>query len=374
MSCAVVAIDLVRLIAEHRVVVCCGAGGVGKTTSAAALGMLAARHGRRVLVMTIDPAKRLAQAMGLHDLDNDPQPVAVDAPGALSAMMLDTKRTFDQMIETYAPSERVRDTIFENSYYQQLSSSLGGSRELIAMERVLEIISADDFDLLIVDTPPAQHALDFLDAPQRLIDLLDGSLTKLLIAPYGVAARAQFNFFRQSSAVALKFMERFTGVEMLADLSNFLLAFSSMFDGLKLRSEKVMALMNESTTSFLLICAPEPISLGQVNQFTERLEREQIAIAGVLVNRVHPAVSEEPLTSDDIRLLDAVPCDPSAGRGLSQRVTDAFVEAQNLAAADERALASLRLSAHSSLSVPHFNRDLHSLDDLAEFAEILAGR
>ncbi|MCZ6644059.1 MAG: AAA family ATPase, partial [Gammaproteobacteria bacterium] len=304
------AIDFIRLVAEHRVVVCCGAGGVGKTTSAAALGMLAARQGRRVLVMTIDPAKRLAQAMGLHDLDNDPQPVAVDAPGALSAMMLDTKRTFDQMIETYAPSERVRDTIFENSYYQQLSSSLGGSRELIAMERVLEIISADDFDLLIVDTPPAQHALDFLDAPQRLIDLLDGSLTKLLIAPYGVAARAQFNFFRQSSAVALKFMERFTGVEMLADLSNFLLAFSSMFDGLKLRSEKVMALMNESTTSFLLICAPEPVSLGQVNQFTERLEREQIAIAGVLVNRVHPAVSEEPLTSDDIRLLDAVPCDP----------------------------------------------------------------
>ncbi|MCZ6459489.1 MAG: AAA family ATPase, partial [Gammaproteobacteria bacterium] len=300
------AIDFIRLVAEHRVVVCCGAGGVGKTTSAAALGMLAARQGRRVLVMTIDPAKRLAQAMGLHDLDNDPQPVAVDAPGALSAMMLDTKRTFDQMIETYAPSERVRDTIFENSYYQQLSSSLGGSRELIAMERVLEIISADDFDLLIVDTPPAQHALDFLDAPQRLIDLLDGSLTKLLIAPYGVAARAQFNFFRQSSAVALKFMERFTGVEMLADLSNFLLAFSSMFDGLKLRSEKVMALMNESTTSFLLICAPEPVSLGQVNQFTERLEREQIAIAGVLVNRVHPAVSEEPLTSDDIRLLDAV--------------------------------------------------------------------
>ena len=364
--------DLVRLVTEQRVIVCCGAGGVGKTTSAAALGILAARQGRRVLVMTIDPAKRLAQAMGLQDLDNDPQPVATDASGELSAMMLDTKRTFDQMIETYAPSEHVRDTIFENSYYQQLSSSLGGSRELIAMERVLEIITAGEFDLLIVDTPPAQHALDFLDAPQRLIDLLDGSLTHMLIAPYGLAARAQFNFFRQSSAVALKFMERFTGVEMLADLSDFLLAFSSMFDGLKSRSEKVMALMNESTTAFLLICAPEPVSLGQVNQFAERLARERIEIAGVLVNRVHTQVAEDPLTSDDVQLIDELPCEPSAVHGLSQRVRAALAEAQALATADERALVSLKLSSHPSLSVPEFNRDLHSLDDLAEFAEILA--
>jgi len=369
-----VSIDFVRLVAEQRVIVCCGTGGVGKTTSAAALGVLAARQGRRALVMTIDPAKRLAQAMGLNDLDNDPQTVAVDASGALSAMMLDTKRTFDQMIETYAPSERIRDTIFENSYYQQLSSSLGGSRELIAMERVLEIITAGEFDLLIVDTPPAQHALDFLDAPQRLIDLLDGSLTRMLIAPYGVAARVQFNFFRQSSAAALKFMERLSGVEMLADLSNFLLAFSSMFDGLKSRSAKVMELMNESTTSFLLICAPEPVSLGQVNQFAERLEREQIAISGVLVNRVHPPVAGDSLTSDDIRILDEVAADSTAGRRFSQRVSDAVAEARALAAADAHALVALKLSAHPSLSIPHFNHDLHSLDDLAEFAEILAGR
>ncbi len=374
MSCAAVSIDFVRLVAEQRVIVCCGTGGVGKTTSAAALGVLAARQGRRALVMTIDPAKRLAQAMGLNDLDNDPQTVALDASGALSAMMLDTKRTFDQMIETYAPSERIRDTIFENSYYQQLSSSLGGSRELIAMERVLEIITAGEFDLLIVDTPPAQHALDFLDAPQRLIDLLDGSLTRMLIAPYGVAARVQLNFFRQSSAAALKFMERLSGVEMLADLSNFLLAFSSMFDGLKSRSAKVMELMNESTTSFLLICAPEPVSLGQVNQFAERLEREQIAISGVLVNRVHPRVAGDSLTSDDIRILDEVAADSTAGRRFSQRVSDAVAEARALAAADAHALVALKLSAHPSLSIPHFNRDLHSLDDLAEFAEILAGR
>ena len=184
-------LDLEKLVLEQDVIVCCGAGGVGKTTSAASLGVLAARAGRSAVVMTIDPAKRLAQAMGLDALNNDPQPVALDAPGALSAMMLDTKRTFDRMVENYAPDERVRETIFANSYYQQLSSTLGGSRELIAMERVLEIHNAREHDLLIVDTPPAQHALDFLDAPQRLIDLLDGSFTQMLLAPYGIAARAQ---------------------------------------------------------------------------------------------------------------------------------------------------------------------------------------
>ena len=357
------------MIRERRVIVCCGAGGVGKTTTAAALGVLAAGEGRSAVVMTIDPAKRLAQAMGLEGLDNDPHPVAVEGPGELSAMMLDTKRTFDRMVETYAPDARVRETIFANAYYQQLSSTLGGSRELIAMERVLEILNTGEHDLLIVDTPPAQHALDFLDAPKRLIDLLDGSFTQMLVAPYGLAARAQFNFFRQSSAISLKFLERLTGLEMLADLSEFLLAFSSMFEGVKERSARVLSLMSDPSTTFLLICAPEPVSLDQAERFAARLTVDGMDISGILVNRMHFAMESADLTPDDFTLIDALGED--SGNSLSSRMVAALEDADALAAADARALEVLDRLDQRRLLVPHFNRDLHSMSDLADFAASL---
>ena len=363
---------MLSLVRERRIIVCCGAGGVGKTTSAAALGVLAAREGRSALVMTIDPARRLAQAMGLQALGNEPQPVALDAAGTLAAMMLDPKHTFDEMVRKYAPSERVRETIFSNSYYQELSSTLGGSRELIAMERVLEVVTEGNYDLLIVDTPPAQHALDFLDAPRRLIELLDGSFTQMLIAPYGVAARAQFNLFRQSSAAALKFLERLTGVEMLADISNFLLAFSSMFAGLKERSQRVLALMTQPGTAFVLICAPEPISLGQIRQFAARLERERIEISGIFVNRVHREIAAGELSAQDINRLDTLSPRTLDGRMLSERVDGALQDARALAAADQRALEGLSGLALPRKLIAHINRDLHSLEDLGVFARYLS--
>ncbi len=362
-------LDTMALVRDRSVIVCCGAGGVGKTTSAAALGVLAARAGRSAVVMTIDPAKRLAQAMGLDGLDNDPRPVSLDAPGRLSAMMLDTKRTFDRMVENYAPDQRVRDAIFANAYYQQLSTTLGGSRELIAMERVLEILNSGEHDLLIVDTPPAQHALDFLDAPKRLIDLLDGSFTQMLVAPYGLAARAQFNFFRQSSALTLKFLERLTGLEMLADLSEFLLAFSSMFDGLKERSRRVLALMSEPGTTFLLVCAPEPVSLGQVSRFAERLTRDDMDVSGVLVNRAHLPVAAVSLDATERARLDAL-----GGSGLDSlaaRVESAQEDAVRLAAADARSIELLDGLDQPRKLVPHFNRDLHSMADLVAFSDAL---
>ena len=362
--------DVLAMVRERQVIVCCGAGGVGKTTTAAALGMLGASEGRRVCVMTIDPARRLAQAMGLKTLSDEPQAVTV-ARGALDALMLNPKHTIDHMVETYAPSARVRNTIFANRYYQELSATLGGSRELISMERVLEIASSAEYDLLVVDTPPAQHALDFLDAPRRLIDMLDGTFTQMLIAPYGVAARAQFNFFRQSSAAALKFLERLTGVGMLADLSEFLLAFSSMFDGLKERSRRVMALMAEPSTTFVLVCAPEPVSLGQVQRFSSRLAAEQMDVSGVLVNRVRPAFGEGELSGADIRALDALSPARPDGRALSERVDAALQDARALAAADQRALGLLDVVAQPRHYVPHLNRDLHSLADLEAFAATL---
>ena len=308
--------------------------------------------------------------MGLDELGDDPRPVALQADGSLSAMMLDPRRTFDRMVETYAPSQRIRDTIFANTYYQQLSTTLGGSRELIAMERVLEILNAAEYDLLIVDTPPAQHALDFLDAPKRLMDLLDGSFTQMLIAPYGLAARAQFNLFRQSSAVTLKFLERLTGFEMLADLSDFLLAFSSMFDGLKERSRRVLALMAEPGTTFLLICAPEPVSLRQAGRFAERLIRENMDISGVLVNRAHLPVPDVTIPVAEEEKLDRL---GEKGRpALSGRVAAAAADAVRLANTDNRSLAILDQLHQPRKLIPHFNRDLHSLEDLLAFSRALA--
>ena len=365
-------LHLEQVVAEQQIIICCGSGGVGKTTTGAALGVLAARQGRSALVMTIDPAHRLAQAMGLESLNHEPESVALDAPGELAAMMLDTKRTFDRLVEQYAPSNEVREAIFANDYYRQLSSSLGGSRELVAMERVLEAVNEEAYDLLIVDTPPAHHALDFLDAPNRLIDLIDGSLTSMLVKPYGLAARTQFNLFRQSSAMTLKFMERLSGFEMLADLSDFLLAFSSMFDGFKERSHRVMELMREPSTTFLLVCAPEESSLQQVDQFQARLREEALHIAGVLVNRVHlcePRVDD--LDSEELTRLSAVQSDRPGGESLSARVVEAYAEHRELGSADLSAMQGLFSGDLPVQTVPHFRRDLHSMFDLEAFAQVI---
>lgn len=378
-ECAVT-LDLGALVKRARIVICCGSGGVGKTTSAAALGIVAARAGLRVQVMTIDPARRLAQAMGLASLGHEPQRVELPCSGELWAMMLDSKRAFDRLVEAYAPDARVRDAIFANHYYQQVSSSLGGSRELVAMERVLEAAASGDHDLLIVDTPPSQHALDFLDAPGRIVSLLDGSMTRLLVRPYGLAARAQFNLFRQSSAAALKFMERFTGVQMLADLSDFLLAFSSMFDGFKERSHRISSLMRDEGTAVLLVCAPEPASLAQVDQFAARLERDGLHVAGVLANRVHPAppgcggaLPEPALTEADLAAF-AEAGDPTfSARPLPDRLAQAWQEADALNRADQAALATVRRGTLALHTVPRLNHDLHSMAHLQTFADLLAG-
>lgn len=377
-------LDLPALVRSNRVIVCCGSGGVGKTTSAAALGVLAARLGRKAQVMTIDPARRLAQAMGLDELDDEPRQVALQADGELWAMMLDTQRAFDRLVARHAPDARVRDAIYANAYYQQMSRSLAGSRELVAMERVLEETQEGEQDLLIVDTAPSQHALDFLDAPGRLVSLLDGSMTHWLLRPYGLAARAQFDWFRQSSALTLKFLERVAGVQVLADLSDFLLAFSSMFDGFRERSHRVQALMREQTTSFLLVCAPEAVSLSQVDRFAERLSGDGIGVAGVLVNRVHPApdgvdvtapgAEQLALSEDDVGLLAAAGETPYSDLPLPDRLAGLWREEVLLRRADLAALAPLQARDLPLHTVPRWTRDLRSMADLEAFADALAGQ
>jgi len=370
------ALDLDALIQHKSIIVCCGSGGVGKTTTAAALGYRAAMRGRKVLVMTIDPARRLAQALGLDELGHDPQRIQIpSAAGELHALMLDTKRTFDALIEQYAPSDAARETIFANRYYQHLSNSLAGSREFMAMEKVYEMVQLSSYDLLIVDTPPAQHALDFLEAPARLFDLFEGSFVNLLLQPYRVAGRIGFDIFRRSSDRLLKGLERLTGYAVLADLSDFFLAFAGMAKGFKDRSQRVMTMLRQSQTSFLLICAPEPSSLAEVDRFFSRLSAEALSISGVIINRVHQAdsifaASSYSLTNDDVVLISTLPDRCVGGVDLANRLLAAYRDQLTMAALDRAAIDATdwirgQVPMHS---VPHFDRDLHSLADVAAFA------
>jgi anion-transporting ArsA/GET3 family ATPase len=367
------ALDLIELVRSRRIIVCCGSGGVGKTTSAAALGVLAAREGVNTLVMTIDPARRLAQAMGLDALGHEPQRVAIDAPGALSAMMLDSKQAFDRLVEQLAPDPRVRQAIFANRYYQQISTALGGSRELVAMERVLEVAADGRYDLLVVDTPPSQHALDFLEAPARIVSLLDGSMTSMLLRPYGLAARAQFRLFQQSSNTALKFFERLTGVQLFADLSEFMLAFSGLFDGFRERSHQVQRLMRAATTGFLLVCTPEPGSLRQARAFADRLAAERMSVVGVLANRVHPRPPPEAfdLTAPDRALLAGIQA-MTGIPGLEERLAAVRERAAHLHEGDVAALQAFADLALPIREVGYFAAGLRGMEDLEAFARILS--
>ncbi len=379
-------LNLVTLTQQKRIIVCCGGGGVGKTTTAAALGYLAAQRGRRAVVMTIDPARRLAQALGLSELGNAPQRVALDGlssdsvgGGELHAMMLDPKRTFDALIEQYAPSTAARDTIFGNRYYQHLSGALAGSREFMAMEKVFEMSQTADFDLLIVDTPPAQHARDFLDAPTRLFELFDGAFVNLLMQPYRVAGRLGFDVFRRSSDRLLKVFERLTGYDMLADLSDFFLAFAGMSAGFKERSARVQGMLRKLDTSFLLICAPESASLAEVDRFFKRLTTDALPIGGVIVNRVHEADAvldgaSYTLTQADLALLETVPDERLEGVSLTARLLAAYRDQVTAAVLDRTAIDATHLARDGVASrlVPHFDRDLHSLADVAAFAARLA--
>ena len=371
-------LDVAALAAQQRIVLCCGSGGVGKTTTAAALGCLAAEQGRRTLVMTIDPARRLAQALKVDSLGNEPAKVATLAGGGeLHAMMLDGKRTFDALIERYASSDAVRRTIFANHYYQHLSSSLAGSREFMALEKVYEMVDEGRFDIVIVDTPPSQHALEFLDAPSRLFDLFEGTFVKLLMQPYRVAGRIGFDLFRRSSEAFLGVLEKLTGYQVLADLSDFFLAFSDLFDGFKERSKTVLAMLREPTTSFLLVAAPDPASLAAADRFFARLAKDRLPLGGLVVNRVHRSAALFDAASYALSDADAAAVASIAttdARPLLSRLLEAHRDHVSLAALDASAIdatAAARAAVPTRL-VRHFNRDLQDLSDVVAFAAELA--
>ncbi len=286
-------LDVDQILADPgvRIVVCCGAGGVGKTTTAAALALRAAeQHGRRTVVLTIDPARRLAQSLGLTELDNTPRQVKgidVEASGGeLHAMMLDMKRTFDDVVLQHTDPAKATE-IFANPFYQAMSSTFAGTQEYMAMEKLGQLHARGEWDLIVVDTPPSRSALDFLDAPARLSRFLDGRMLRLLLAPARTGGRSMFSFVTASFGVFSKVVQKVLGAQLLTDLSGFVAALDSMFGGFRQRAEQTYRILQAGETAFLLVAAPEPDAVREAAYFAGRLREERMPLAGLVLNRVH---------------------------------------------------------------------------------------
>ncbi|GGV91403.1 anion-transporting ATPase [Streptomyces gelaticus] len=274
---------------DIRIVVCCGSGGVGKTTTAAALGVRAAERGRKVVVLTIDPARRLAQSMGIDSLDNIPRRVpGIEGEGAgeLHAMMLDMKRTFDEIVEAHADGERAR-AILENPFYQSLSAGFAGTQEYMAMEKLGQLRARNEWDLIIVDTPPSRSALDFLDAPKRLGSFLDGKFIKLLMAPAKMGGRAGMKFLNVGMSMMTGTLGKLLGGQFLRDVQTFVAAMDTMFGGFRTRADATYRLLQAPGTAFLVVATPEQDALREAAYFVERLASEEMPLAGLVLNRVH---------------------------------------------------------------------------------------
>lgn len=271
-----------------RVVVCCGSGGVGKTTTAAALAVRAAERGRKVVVLTIDPARRLAQSLGVAELGNTPQRIALtpETPGELHAMMLNMRRTFDDMVAEHTTPEKA-EQIFGNPFYQAVASSFSGTQEYMAMEKLGQLADRAEWDLIVVDTPPSRNALDFLDAPKRLGAFLSGRMIRLIMAP----GRGVGRLVTSAMSLALRGVSTVVGGQMLSDASNFLQSLESLFGGFQERADRTYRMLSAAGTQFLVVATPESDALREAAFFVDRLRADRMPLTGLILNRTHPAHS-----------------------------------------------------------------------------------
>ena len=385
------------LLASRRIVVCVGTGGVGKTTTAAAIALQAARLGRRALVLTIDPARRLADALGVGALGNEPRAIArpvlaglgVPPEGSLSAMMLDMKRTFDDLVRRFAESPEARERILQNRIYQHVSDALAGSAEYSAMEKVYELSGSGRFDILVVDTPPSQHALDFLEAPARLLEFLDSRLVHLLLHPALAAGRFGFRIFQRGARQVLRLIERVSGLAFLEDVSEFLLAFEGMAAGFLERARGVRALLLGPEAGFVLTAGPARTSAEQAETLLQRLEAAGVPLAGIVVNRMRvwpePAGPPSRLPAGDPEAAVASLAAALAAREgpafAAQEAARAAIVAVNEYAAgvrrDAEAVEPLRARARARgcffRRVPELERDVHDLAGLDRIARHVFG-
>jgi len=346
-----------ELLEGRRIVVCAGSGGVGKTTVAAAIALGMAERGCRVAVVTIDPAKRLADSLGLEELGNEPRRVDLPVDGELWALMLDSKRTFDALIERLAPDPQTRDEVLSNRIYQQLSNAVAGSQEFTAIAKLYELDQEGGFDLLVLDTPPSRNALDFLDAPRRLAGFFQGRPIKMFLRPAGLGGR----ILGRGTGVVFSLMERLTGVDLLHDLSVFFRALGGMIDGFTERARRVGLLLSDPGTTFLIVTAPRHDPVEEAIFFHRKLLDADMPFGALVVNRLHqPPDGDGELPGD---LAD----------DLARKVGTAAAELTALAEREQASLARLRetLGEPPTIVVPELDGDVHDMDGLALMREHL---
>jgi len=365
-------VNVADVIADKRIVICGGSGGVGKTTTSAAIAMGAAAAGRKVAVVTIDPAKRLANSLGLEELGNEPAlvdpalfaPAGVEVEGELWAMMLDPKRTFDDLIDRLAPNEKARDEVLANRIYQELSNAVAGSQEFTAMAKLYELDRDYDFDLIVLDTPPSRNALDFLDAPDRLTQFFEGRTLQVFLRPTGLAARVM----GRGTGMVFGVLKRVTGIDLLEDLAVFFRSLSGMIDGFKERAQAVNRLLADRGTVFLLVTSPEREPIDEAIFFWRKLKAARMPFGGVVVNRVHHDLLGDAEVNDVSDELAA-----ELGDKLAGRVAENFRDYHVLARRDARNIERLgrQLRDDRLLLVPYLDEDVHDIEGLSRLNRYL---
>src|SRR5580704_2468251 len=372
-----------KLVMKRRVLVAVGAGGVGKTTTAAALGVAAASRGRCVLCLTIDPARRLAESLGLERMSGDEQVVAPELfaraglpmKGSLSAMMLDTKRTFDELIERYSSSPERARKLLDNKLYGYVSASLAGTQEYMAMEKLVAVQRDPRFDLIILDTPPTANALDFLDAPGKLVDALDSATMRWFLQAFQSTGKISLNLLARSAAIVLRGLGRITGRGFLAAMAEFITELNDLFGGFKQRAQMVESSLRSPEVSFVLVTSPAPVSLEEAIFFSERLARASMPRGAFVVNRFRlpPLWTDAPPHDSDASAAIAAH-GLHLEEGAPERVVRAHGDAVRLAMRDAANVQSLRERASHEIPivrVPELASDVHDLKNLRDIAELL---
>lgn len=373
---------LVELVCSRRVLVVVGAGGVGKTSVAASLALLAAAHGRRSLVLTIDPARRLASSLGIERLADAPSEVpaarlaAVGVGGALlHAAMLEQKRTFDEVVARYATDAATCERVMGNKLYQELSTRLAGGQEYAAMEKLHEVVTGGRYDLVVLDTPPTANAVDFLEAPQKMVALVDGPAIQIFLRSYERAGRFSFGLLTRGSAFVFRRLARFVGGAFLDDVAAFFGDMHALLGGFRQRAATVAALLHEPASAFIVVCTAEPRASQEAIALADRLQASELRPAAFVINRMHTAsthaVSEEQL----LEALRAQSIDDPCARAAATLLARSWTETQSMAAADAATLAQLRQRCGSEVPyvvVPLLSGDVHDLEALAELARRLA--
>lgn len=367
-----------NLLKDKKLLLVCGSGGVGKTTLAASLALKGASQGKKVIVLTIDPAKRLATSLGLDSLSHKPKRINAKALASITksqnphceAMMLDTKSTFDQIVVKYSPNKNIEKKILNNKIYKQLSGMIAGSQEYMAMEKLFELSTDDKYDLIIIDTPPTTHAIDFLEAPQKMIDALSHSMIHVLLKPAMLMGKSGLKLFEKGTQVILKIFDRITGFAFLQDISEMLISFQSLLGGFKDRAEEVKGILTREDTAFVMVAACEEKSVQETQLFQTRLSESNLPLAGVILNRVHPfyELSKSQKEKDEAQLTTKF------GAELALKMRECLEQYAPIAKRDlkhQNALESGLKPEQFLQTVPLFETDIHSLEGLWALSQYL---